>query len=297
MADTKISALTAVSGAARSMLIPVVEDPSGTPVTKKMTVSQLLSLDSGSHSSSSPLLDMAQTWNAGGTTFTAMKINVTNTASAAASMLIDLQVGGTSKFSVTRAGVVTSSASVVTFNLHASNALYLTSDSGLISIGASNDTILARDAANTLAQRNGTNAQSLRIYNTYTDASNYERGVIDWGTTANVLTIGTQKAGTGSARNIDVVAGGVRKLDYGITTADRWTVHSILTVAGDFGCTDAYITGEIVSSNATLMRAAVNLTNGAGASAGTLLNAPVAGDPTKWIPINDNGTTRYIPCW
>lgn len=39
------------------------------------------------------------------------------------------------------------------------------------------------------------------------------------------------------------------------------------------------------------------LTNGAGVAAGTLLNAPSAGNPTKWIGINDNGTTRYIPAW
>ena len=39
------------------------------------------------------------------------------------------------------------------------------------------------------------------------------------------------------------------------------------------------------------------LTNGAGAAAGTLLNAPAVGNPTKWIGINDNGTTRYIPAW
>ena len=39
------------------------------------------------------------------------------------------------------------------------------------------------------------------------------------------------------------------------------------------------------------------LTNGAGAAAGTPLNAPAAGNPTKWIGINDNGTTRYIPAW
>jgi len=39
------------------------------------------------------------------------------------------------------------------------------------------------------------------------------------------------------------------------------------------------------------------LTNGAGVGAGTLLTAPAAGNPTKWIGINDNGTTRYIPAW
>jgi len=37
--------------------------------------------------------------------------------------------------------------------------------------------------------------------------------------------------------------------------------------------------------------------NGAGASAGTLTNAPAVGNPTKWIPIDDNGTLRHIPAW
>lgn len=41
----------------------------------------------------------------------------------------------------------------------------------------------------------------------------------------------------------------------------------------------------------------VSLSNGAGAALGTLANAPTAGNPTKWIGINDNGTTRYIPAW
>ena len=51
------------------------------------------------------------------------------------------------------------------------------------------------------------------------------------------------------------------------------------------------ITGNI------LMRTSTALTNGAGASTGTLTNAPAVGNPTKWIPIVDNGTTRYIPAW
>jgi hypothetical protein len=37
--------------------------------------------------------------------------------------------------------------------------------------------------------------------------------------------------------------------------------------------------------------------NGAAAAAGTLNNAPAAGNPTKWIPVDDNGTTRFIPAW
>ena len=29
----------------------------------------------------------------------------------------------------------------------------------------------------------------------------------------------------------------------------------------------------------------------------TLTNSPAAGNPTKWIPINDNGIIRYFPVW
>lgn len=50
------------------------------------------------------IYDMADTWNAGGTTFTAIKMNVTDTASAAASLLMDLQVGGIKKFEVSKIG-------------------------------------------------------------------------------------------------------------------------------------------------------------------------------------------------
>lgn len=39
------------------------------------------------------------------------------------------------------------------------------------------------------------------------------------------------------------------------------------------------------------------LTNGAGVALGTLATAPAAGNPTKWIGIDDNGTVRYIPAW
>lgn len=51
------------------------------------------------------------------------------------------------------------------------------------------------------------------------------------------------------------------------------------------------------SSAAPMFASRTTLTNGAGASAGTLANAPSVGNPTKWIAIDDNGTTRQIPCW
>ncbi|ESZ60644.1 hypothetical protein NL532_24035 [Mesorhizobium sp. C120A] len=52
------------------------------------------------------------TWNSGGTTFNAIKMNVTDTASAVASLLLLLQVGGTDKFKVGKDGTVTAAGSL-----------------------------------------------------------------------------------------------------------------------------------------------------------------------------------------
>jgi hypothetical protein len=50
------------------------------------------------------IYDLTDTWNAGGTSFNAIKMNVTDTASAAASRLMTLQVGGAERFSVRKDG-------------------------------------------------------------------------------------------------------------------------------------------------------------------------------------------------
>jgi hypothetical protein len=60
-------------------------------------------ITAGSGSLSGPLLNMTQTWNTTGVP-TAIKLNVTNTASGAGSLLMNLQVGGTSQFYVDKAG-------------------------------------------------------------------------------------------------------------------------------------------------------------------------------------------------
>ena len=77
--------------------------------------------------------------------------------------------------------------------------------SGALTLGPTSAaaTILP-DAANTLALRNSTNAQTFNVYNTYTDASNYERGFVKW--TSNQFSIGQEVAGSGTARAI-VISG------------------------------------------------------------------------------------------
>lgn len=66
-----------------------------------------LTITGATQTSSFPALAATQTWNNSGTTFTGLQLTVTNTASAAASKLINLLVGSTSEFSVNRSGVVT----------------------------------------------------------------------------------------------------------------------------------------------------------------------------------------------
>lgn len=99
------------------------------------------------------------------------------------------------------------------------------------SVGATVDVLLLRDsAANTLALRNGTNAQVFGVYNTFTDASNYERGVMEW--SGNVLTIGQQWAGTGGVRTTQLRSGATLQVNIGTTNVWQWSTGGhLLTVA------------------------------------------------------------------
>jgi hypothetical protein len=51
------------------------------------------------------IYDLTDTWNASGTTFNGIKLNVTDSASASSSKLVTLQTNGTEHFSITKAGV------------------------------------------------------------------------------------------------------------------------------------------------------------------------------------------------
>lgn len=67
--------------------------------------------------------------------------------------------------------------------------------------GSSADVKLVRDGAGVLAQKNSTNAQTTRIYGTYTDSSNYTR--LSLAATSTTMTIAAETAGTG-ADDIDL---------------------------------------------------------------------------------------------
>lgn len=84
------------------------------------------------------IFDLSDTWNNVATTFTAIKMNATDTASAAGSLVIDLQVGGVSQFKVSKAGAVTTPAGTV------GTAAYKAT-------GTSGNTVPLLDGANTFS--------------------------------------------------------------------------------------------------------------------------------------------------
>lgn len=105
--------------------------------------------------------------------------------------------------------------SSVAFDVYLNGPRYLTLSTTVLNTAASSfglnstsspDVILVRDAAAVLAVRNSTTAQSFRLYNTWTDASNGEWLSQSW--VSNIIRLGATKNGTGTARVLTVDYGG-----------------------------------------------------------------------------------------
>jgi hypothetical protein len=76
------------------------------------TTNGSLDVTQGSLSANEPVINATSTWNNGGVIFNGILLNVTNTGSSSASKLVDLQVGGATKFSVSPTGVGTFASDV-----------------------------------------------------------------------------------------------------------------------------------------------------------------------------------------
>jgi hypothetical protein len=175
-----------------------------------------------------------------------------NAASGFAGNLLDLQVNGTSKGKITATGKLLLGTAGITSIANASGSNEIVWGDGniypasaAITLGTasvawtalhlgtglnSGITGLFSDAADTLAQRRTTNAQTYRLYNTFTDASNYERGFLRW--SSNVFEVGPEAAGTGTARPMRITAATL-KLPNLPTYADNAAALAGSLVAGD----------------------------------------------------------------
>lgn len=184
--------------------------------------------------STKSFLSITGTWNDGATVFNgALLVNVTNTASAGASLLADLQIGGVSQFKVDKTGQVT-----ILGGITGNGSLTLTPGGGnSVTIGGSGSYSF-----------NG----GSRLSNPGADG-----------------TLRLAKNAGGSTVDLD------------------FTTTNQLKITG----------GGLTVGSTTLLTGSAGFTNNAGAQIATITNGPTAGNPTKWIPINDNGTTRNIPAW
>lgn len=238
-----------------------------------------LKIDSGELSVSTPALQINQTWKNSNTVFTALKINITDTSSSSNSLLVDFA----GKSGIRKDGVFLASggsstvASLAALNgnghgigIDAGAISFLTNDgaglrAGLLvskynvmlqntfslnwhATGAPSnqngaDLSIGREAANTLFQRNGTNAQRFNLYNTYTDASNYERGFLCWNT--NYLQIGTEGLGTGSAKIMRFLFGSYVAAELNLNNGSTDSNHVFLKINGN-------ITSSIIATSAAL---------------------------------------------
>jgi hypothetical protein len=238
-------------------------------------------------SNSTNLVSMSGTWNTTGTP-KAILVNITNTASNFDSRLIDLQASGTSRFWVRANGEAFFGGGATEFNA----GMYQSSGSNIFGIQngfasisstsgirwsstsnwqASHDLFLLRDgAAGTLAQRNSTSAQTFRLYNTFTDASNYERGFFRWA--SNVLEIGTEAAGTGTQRQL--------RLPLGTVTAS----------------TPLSVTQTWSGAGVTFTGIQANITDTASASASLLLDLQTGGTSRARIDKSGNMTALSYTC-
>lgn len=162
------------------------------------------------------IYNLADTWNAGATTFTAIKMNVTDTASAAGSLLIDLQTGGTSRFNVTKTGVVTVGST--------------------LELGNASDTTLARASAGVVTIEG----------NTVYTSGNLPGTAISWTAQQTFNAPGSDLGHiliTGSQNNLGLV---IDNNQAGAT--DRWAIWSSATGSG-FGA-GLLVIGRYVSAPA-----------------------------------------------
>ena len=260
---------------------------SANSISKK--VSRNSWLTSPSLSSSAPVT-ISQTWNAGSNVMTALRLNVTDTASGSTSKLLELYAGATPvsvlevdkigrlrigstaanahgtrtnpafKFANNNSGFYTTPASgYINFAGSGSSPLCFAPAGIMLSAGAYfqwtsgvNDPLdsstvelaLLRDAANTLALRNGINPQTFNVYGTYTSGTSYERMFMRYSSSALAFQLGSEQLGS-TIKPLEVLMAG--------------TARMVVTTAGNVGTGDINsLTGYSATPFEVVKTAAIN---------------------------------------
>ncbi len=156
------------------------------------------------------------------------------------------------------------------------------------------NTLFVDAANNRVGIRNSSPAVGLHLSAADVQVDN---AVLQFGGTGSAAASNPCLFRVGGNDNLAIATGGSERLRIESTGATRPGANNTY----DLGLTGTrwatVYTTSININSTTMLTANTALTNGAAAATGTLTNAPAAGNPTKWVPINDAGTTRYIPAW
>lgn len=144
--------------------------------------------------------------------------------------------------------------------------------------------ILTPQIGGLVEQRNGTNPQVLRIYNTFTDASNYERLRIEW--TGNNLQIGTQNLGTGTGRAM--ILRSATTLDFGSGGNDYWRVNGSFFPLTD-NIADIGVAGSLRPRNVFIAGAVAT-----GVKAGAAIDADVNSPADGMLRVDSTNNRLYV---
>jgi hypothetical protein len=213
---------------------------------------------SGTIATSAPGISITQTWNGtngtGGTSFTGLLLDITNTSSAngltSTSWLVEAKIGGSTVggfrnyfnelacqakwFELGSRYNALEKQNDSSWSMKANDAVFLTCyDRGLqfdvatglhwsasSSYNTSAEVSLYRLATRSLIERAGTSSTSLQVANTWTSNTDYESAGLWW--ESNVAYMGTQKgSGGGSARDVSLVRDSTVKVTVGANTTDH----------------------------------------------------------------------------
>jgi hypothetical protein len=177
-------------------------------------------------SASASFVDLAGTWNTTGTP-TAIKLNVTDTASNAASLLMDLQVGGVTRFNVTKAGGVNIRSIDPTLRLGYLNENQLYMDIGTFVVGSLHKLGFSSSSI-------GVTAANIDTILTRRGAANLRLGAADAAGSATVtITIATPGvvtwSGHGLSTGTPVIFSTTGALPTGITAGTTYYVIAVDT--------------------------------------------------------------------
>lgn len=82
------------------------------------------------------------------------------------------------------------------------------------------------------------------------------------------------------------------------------TISNVTISSSQIGLLSSVQVGQLtvtqlatLPGGASLLTTTAALTTFSSTGVGTLTNSPIAGNPSKWVAVNDAGTTRYVPMW